>query len=110
MVTIRAEGLEQRARAQFDSGSTISLITSKLAKTLQAPIVPNSSARLSGINGSRQPVISKHRVRVTLVGIQGERIEICPQVIDFLSPTPCRLNLKRVRAMSFLKDLTLADP
>lgn len=110
MARIKAESVMQNARIQFDSGSTISLITAKLARALRAPKIPNSAAKLSGINGSRQPVLSSGRVRVTLMGLKGEEMEICPQVIEEIAPTPCRLDLRKIRALSFLKDKTLSDP
>lgn len=40
IVTVQATGLVQKARAQMDSGATISLITRTLSNTLKAPRIP----------------------------------------------------------------------
>lgn len=106
MVVATAEGLCQRARAQFDSGSSISLITKKLAQTLKAPKIPNSGVKLCGITGSGN---SPYKVEITLIGRHGEHIVIEPHVQDSIVGTSTRLNLKEIRKLPFLKDLPLAD-
>lgn len=110
IVDVQAESVRLRARAQFDGGSTVGLITTRLARMLKAPTLPNTAAKLSGINGLDQPVFSKGRVKVTLIGKNDESIDTYPQIVENITPTPTRLNLKELRKRPFLEDLTLADP
>lgn len=107
IVVVAAEGLCQRACAQFDSGSTVSLITKKLAQTLKAPKIPNSGVKLWGATGSGS---SPYKVQITLIGKQGEEIIVEPHVQDSIACSSTRLNLKELRKLPFLKGLPLADP
>lgn len=105
IVTVRAQGLEQRARAQMDSGATISLITRALANTLKARRVPNSGTKICGVGGTYS---SPHQVKVTLIGHGGDGFASLFHVVD--SITDSRADISHIFHLPFLEGLTLADP
>lgn len=107
IVSVRAEGLSQLARAQMDSGATISLISRQLAQTLRAPRIPHSSTQIRGVGGVCH---SPHQVEVTLIGHGGEQIPARFHVVDRIPSTESRANVSRIFALPFLQGLSLADP
>lgn len=107
IMMVRAQGLEQRARAQMDSGATISLITSSLANTLKACRVPNSGTQICGVGGTYN---SSHQVEVTLIGNRGEEFASLFHVVNTISPTDSRADIAQIFKLPFLKGLVLADP
>lgn len=102
----------QKARAQLDTGATISLITKRLASTLRAKKIPNSSTVLTGIGGS---LTTLHQVELTLFGnpemkCQDEEVTLRAHVIDHIPSSASQANVQRILQMPFLDGLCLADP
>lgn len=107
IVRVQAKGLQQKARAQLDSGATISLITRKLANTIRASKIPDSAMKISGIGGVEH---SPHRVEVVLLGRQGEEVVVTPHVVDQIPHSPSRTDVGKVHRLPLARDLTLSDP
>lgn len=107
IVTLCEKGLMQKARAQLDSGANTSLISRRLAASLQAPKIPNSRTRIVGVSGILN---SPHRVQVTLIGNSGEEVVVGPHVVDEVPHTPSLVDIKKIHPLPFLAGLELADP
>lgn len=108
VVGIQARSLFQKARAQLDSGASVSLITSSLAQTLGARPIPHSQATMVGVGGVTYT--SLHTVKAVLIGNQGEELRTLFHVVESISPTDSRTDMRRVRRLPFLKRLHLSDP
>lgn len=93
----------------MDTGSTVTLITTKLANSLRAR-KRKSSMIVHGLFGVSN---MKHEVEVNLGAVHGQEeqdVPVTAQVIDTIT-TPCPANqLMDVKSMSFLQELQLADP
>ena len=99
--------LQQKARAQLDSGASISLITACLATTLKAPRVPDSSLCIAGVGGVLH---SPYSVELTLIGIEGETLPVQAQVVDSIPRTGSPEDVQGLKKLPFLRGLHLADP
>ena len=98
--------LQQKARAQFDSGASISLITSRLATTLKAPRVPDSSFCIAGIG---KVLHSPYPGELTLKGNEGEMLQVQAQAVDYIPHTGSPKDVQGLKELPFLKGLHLAD-
>lgn len=107
VVTVKARGIVQKARAQLDSGATISLISRNLANTLKAKRLPNSGTEILGVGGSCR---SPHQVEVILVGNGGEEIAAHLHVVEVIPPTESNADVSRIFNLPFLSGLDLSDP
>lgn len=102
----------QKAQAQLDTGASISLITRKLATTLKARKIPNSSIQLSGIGGH---ISTLHQIEITLMGdptlgYHEERVKLKAHVIDSIPSSSSQADVQRVFKLPFVQGLPLADP
>lgn len=107
IIRVRADSLVQRARAQMDSGASISLMTRSLATTLKASKLPDSGANISGVGGT---LTSTHCVEVTLMGDEGEEIPVKFHVVDAIPSTESKADVRRIFELPFLDGLQLSDP
>lgn len=109
MAVVAAGRYQQRARVLLDNGAGMSLITSRLANSLKAQRV-RAPQQIAGIAGE---LTSNDAVRISLgtsFGRGGECVDIMAQVVDCITPDYPPQDLKAIRDLPFLKDLTLADP
>ena len=92
----------------LDNGAGMSLITSRLANSLKARRV-RAPQQIAGLAGE---LTSNDALRVNLgttFGRGGESIDIVAQVVDCITPDYPPQDLRAIRDLPFLKDLTLAD-
>ena len=109
LATATAGAYQQRARALLDPGTTISLITSRLAGSLKAKRV-RTSTDISGLTGM---LTSDHLVEVDLgpaFTSGGKVVTIKAHVIDSIVTDCPDQDLEAVKQMPFLKGRQLADP
>ena len=109
LATVTAGSRSQKARAQLDSGATISLVTSKLAQALKARPIP-CHTEITGVGGGKT---SSHQVDLELssaLAPGGDNIQVRAHVVDHITDGYHPQDLEGVKRMSFLKGLQLADP
>ena len=109
LATVTAGSRSQKARAQLDSGATITLVTSKLAQALKARPIP-CHTEITGVGGGKT---SSHQVDLELssaLAPGGDSIQVRAHVVDHITDGYHPQELEGVKRMSFLKGLQLADP
>ena len=109
LTTVTAGSRSQKARAQLDSGATISLVTSKLAQALKARPIP-CHTEITGVRGGKT---SSHQVDLELssaLAMGGDNIQVRAHVVDHITDGYHPQDLEGVKRMSFLKGLRLVDP
>lgn len=112
IVNVMSGGLEQQARALFDTGAAMSLISKSLATTLNAKCISNSSISITSVTGTSKTL---YQVELTLagderVGCQDGRVHLRAHVVDHIAPSTSTADVQKILAMPFLKGLPLADP
>lgn len=112
IVRVRSGGLIQKARAQLDTGASISLITRRLATTLNAKKIPNSAIDLTGIGGH---LTTMYQVELTLLGdpklgYQNELVTLRAHVVKDIPSSSSHADVRKILQLPFLNGLPLADP
>ena len=109
LTVVTAGPYQQTARAMFDPGSTVSLITSRLASALKAP-KKRSSVTIAGLTGK---LTSSYQVEVDIGSIHdpgGEELPIIAHIVESITADSPEQDLDSVKQMPFLDGLQLADP
>ena len=103
-------GRVQYGRAILDSGSTLTLVTSRFAKCLRAKMNP-SFISINAV-GQTTPQHSKSTVSLTLRSIHNDTVSVNCQaaVVDRITCDIPGKKIVDIRSTPFLKDLELADP
>lgn len=112
IVRVKAGGLVQRARAQLDTGASISLITRRLANILHARRIPDSAVNLTGIRGL---LTTMYQVEITLLGdpelgYQDEQATLRAHVVETIPSSSPLADVSKIWKLPFLDGLQLADP
>ena len=87
----------------------MSLITSRLAKSLKAKCV-RAPQHISGFAGELTSNDTVHLTLGTSFGGGGETVTIIAQVVDCITPDYPLQDLIAIKDLPFLRDLPLADP
>jgi len=109
LVSVSSEKYVKSTRVLLDPGSTISLMTSSLAKELQSELTP-STMHIEGIAGV---TTSNHVATVTLCSAfqeDGDFIHVQCQVVEELPRTPSNHDLSKFYQLPSIKGKQLADP
>ena len=109
LVTATAGHCIQKARAQLDTGASLSLITYRLANTLKAKPIP-CHTEINGVGGQ---MTSTHQVEIELSSAfceEGDRITVRAHVVDNFADDYPLQELEAIRSLPFLKGKLLADP
>ena len=109
LVTATAGHCIQKARAQLDTGASISLITSRLANTLKVKRIP-CHTEINGVGGQ---MTSTHQVEVELSSAfceEGDHIIVRAHVVNNFTDDYPLQELETIRSLPFLKGKPLADP
>ena len=107
LVNVSAGVMQQRARIFLDPGSVVTLISSKLAKSLQAKLI-NSPITISGMFAG---TTVKHRVNVTLSSIHpgmNTVHKVSAYVVDCIPAETPKRDVRKVQDK--LRNKLLADP
>ena len=103
-----AESYRQHCRAQLDPGAMLSLVTSKLARSVKAKRIKGTAITISGIGGE---VYSPHEVELCLQSLHSsESICIRASVVDQTPSCVSTGSINQVKSLPIFRDLKLADP
>ncbi len=111
LATVQADGCQRKARVLMDSGSGITLITSRLANSLKVRKKPTIQ-HITGLSGIKC-FTSKHVVTCVLKSATqsgGEEVKVVAHVVDKITSDYALQDLSNVRSLPFLKGKPLADP
>ena len=111
LATVSVPGRQCKARVLMDSGSGITLITSRLAQSLKAK-KHRLVHEITGLNGTKC-LTSKYVVNFTLSSAcdtGGEEIAIQAHVVNQITSDYGPQDLSRIRALPFLEGKQFADP
>ena len=106
MALVTAGPYQHTARAMMDPGSTVTLITSRLANTLKARKC-RSTVQISGLT---RDTTTSHEVEIgvgSMFDLEDNEIRVVAQVIDTITADCPVDDLGDIQSMIFLK---LADP
>ena len=109
MALVTAGPYQHTARAMMDPGSTVTLITSRLANTLKAR-KRRSTVQISGLTGD---TTTSHEVEIgvgSMFDLEDNEIRVVAQVIDTITADCPVDDLGDIKSMPFLNGLKLADP
>ena len=111
LATVVSQYQQRKARVLLDSGSGITLITSRLAQALKAKkqrVVHN----ITGLNGTKC-LTSKYAISCTLKSALepgGEEVHVLAHVVDKITSDYGPQDLSSIRSQPFLEGKKLADP
>ena len=109
LATVTAGPYSQKARAQLDPGTTITLVTTRLAQALKAKPIP-CHTDITGVGGDKT---SRCQVDLRLSSAfspGGESIQVRAHVVEHITDGYHPQDLEEIRRMPFLKGLQLVDP
>ena len=107
-VIAEVNGRQQRARALVDTGSTISLVTSRLANSLRVRKNAETTT-ITGIESTQAPT-SHHSTDIILRSAVNGQVIVHAAVLSTITTDLPTQHLPAVRKLPFLKELDLADP
>ena len=100
--------LSTKVWAQLDTGAMISLVTSKLARSIKAKKFSGTSVLVTRVG---RELYSTHAVELQLQSFHStEKIIVRANVVDHLLPCVSPGNIPAARKLPKFKNLTLADP
>ena len=108
LVTASARNCRQKARVQLHPGAMLSLVTSRLAYSVHAKRIKNSSVNISGVGGDPH---SSYQVELKLKSLYTEDfIFIKASVVDDILACVSPVNMSQIKDIHVFQDLTLTDP